>query len=127
MKEPLDLIRLSLDERIYVKCRGERELRGKLHVRLSQEACTCADVCAQLLGTMPVRDHCNLIVWFHPAISGPCYCWCTGSAQRPSRLSSTLKRLDAAGEDTLDGESTIGGAYRCEQDSASARRHTTSI
>lgn len=31
VKEPLDLIRLSLDERIYVKCRGERQLRGKLH------------------------------------------------------------------------------------------------
>lgn len=28
---PLDLIRLSIDERIYVKCKGERELRGKLH------------------------------------------------------------------------------------------------
>lgn len=34
VKEPLDLIRLSLDERIYVKMRNERELRGKLHVRL---------------------------------------------------------------------------------------------
>ena len=33
VSEPLDLIRLSLDERIYVKLRGERELRGKLHVR----------------------------------------------------------------------------------------------
>jgi small nuclear ribonucleoprotein (snRNP)-like protein len=33
VKEPLDLIKLSLDERIYVKLRGERELRGKLHVR----------------------------------------------------------------------------------------------
>jgi hypothetical protein len=32
VKEPLDLIRLSLDERIYVKLRSERELRGKLHV-----------------------------------------------------------------------------------------------
>ena len=30
--EPLDLVRLSIDERIYVKCRGDRELRGKLHV-----------------------------------------------------------------------------------------------
>ena len=29
--EPLDLIRLSIDERIYVKCRGDRELRGRLH------------------------------------------------------------------------------------------------
>lgn len=36
MKEPLDIIRLSLDERIYVKCRGERELRGKLHVSCHQ-------------------------------------------------------------------------------------------
>ncbi len=34
VEEPLDLIRLSLDERIYVKLRGERELRGKLHVDL---------------------------------------------------------------------------------------------
>ena len=33
VKEPLDLIRLSLDERVYVKLRGDRELRGKLHVR----------------------------------------------------------------------------------------------
>merc|ERR1711879_820714 len=31
VEEPLDLIRLSLDDRIYVKLRGERELRGKLH------------------------------------------------------------------------------------------------
>ncbi|KAK9768343.1 U4/U6-U5 snRNP complex subunit lsm3 [Basidiobolus ranarum] len=31
VEEPLDLVRLSLDERIYVKMRGDRELRGKLH------------------------------------------------------------------------------------------------
>ena len=35
VKEPLDLIRLSLDERLYVKLRGGRELRGRLHVRHS--------------------------------------------------------------------------------------------
>lgn len=35
VKEPLDLIRLSLDERIYVKLRSDRELRGKLHVPIS--------------------------------------------------------------------------------------------
>lgn len=35
VKEPLDLIRLSLDERIYVKMRNERELRGRLHVSMS--------------------------------------------------------------------------------------------
>lgn len=32
VERPLDLIRLSLDESIYVKCKGNRELRGKLHV-----------------------------------------------------------------------------------------------
>lgn len=39
VKEPLDLIKLSLDERVYVKCRGERELRGRLHV---SGGCMCA-------------------------------------------------------------------------------------
>ena len=29
----MELIRLALDERIYIKLRGERELWGKLHVR----------------------------------------------------------------------------------------------
>lgn len=31
LEEPLDLIRLSLDERVRVKMRGERELTGRLH------------------------------------------------------------------------------------------------
>ncbi|PVD25089.1 hypothetical protein C0Q70_15587 [Pomacea canaliculata] len=31
VEEPLDLIRLSLDERIYVKMRNDRELKGRLH------------------------------------------------------------------------------------------------
>lgn len=35
MEEPLDLIRLSIDERVYVKCRGDRELKGRLHVGTS--------------------------------------------------------------------------------------------
>lgn len=29
--EPLDLIRLSIDEQIFVKCRGNRELKGTLY------------------------------------------------------------------------------------------------
>ena len=33
VSEPLDLVRLSLDEKVYVKLRGDRELRGRLHVR----------------------------------------------------------------------------------------------
>ncbi len=32
--EPLDLIKLSLDEKVYVKMRNDRELRGRLHVSL---------------------------------------------------------------------------------------------
>jgi len=34
IKEPVDLIRLSVDERIYVKMRHDRELRGRLHVNI---------------------------------------------------------------------------------------------
>jgi hypothetical protein len=30
--EPIDLVRISLDEQIYVKCKGNRELTGRLHV-----------------------------------------------------------------------------------------------
>jgi len=56
VEEPLDLIRLSLDERIHVKCRGGRELRGKLHVRdLVVVLLLCA---ATLLSFFPsLRSH----------------------------------------------------------------------
>ena len=37
VEEPLDLIKLSLDERIYVKMRSDRELRGRLHVSSNSE------------------------------------------------------------------------------------------
>lgn len=33
VSEPLDLVRLSLDEIVFVRLRGERELKGRLHVR----------------------------------------------------------------------------------------------
>ena len=33
--EPLDLVRLCLDEVVFVKLRGDRELLGRLHVRFS--------------------------------------------------------------------------------------------
>ncbi len=33
VQEPLDLVRLSLDEVVFVKLRGDRELKGRLHVR----------------------------------------------------------------------------------------------
>jgi hypothetical protein len=35
VSEPLDLVRLSLDEIVFVKLRGDRELKGRLHVGLS--------------------------------------------------------------------------------------------
>ncbi|KIV93963.1 hypothetical protein PV10_05133 [Exophiala mesophila] len=31
VSEPLDLVRLSLDEIVFVRLRGERELKGRLH------------------------------------------------------------------------------------------------
>ena len=37
--EPLDLVRLSLDEIVFVKLRGDRELKGRLHVCMSNKAC----------------------------------------------------------------------------------------
>lgn len=33
VNEPLDLVRLSLNEVVSVKLRGDRELKGRLHVR----------------------------------------------------------------------------------------------
>lgn len=32
VNEPLDLVRLSLNEVVFVKLRGDRELKGRLHV-----------------------------------------------------------------------------------------------
>ena len=32
VSEPLDLVRLCLDEIVFVKLRGDRELKGRLHV-----------------------------------------------------------------------------------------------
>ena len=35
--EPLDLVRLCIDEIVIVKLRGDRELKGRLHVRQVRE------------------------------------------------------------------------------------------
>lgn len=34
-QQPLDLVKLLLSEQVYVKMRGDRELKGVLHVRRS--------------------------------------------------------------------------------------------
>lgn len=41
VSEPLDLVRLLIDEVVFVKLRGDRELKGRLHVsrRRSQTQC----------------------------------------------------------------------------------------
>lgn len=39
VSEPLDLVRLSLDEIVFVKLRGDRELKGRLHVCLFRDYC----------------------------------------------------------------------------------------
>ena len=33
-QEPLDLVRLCIDEIVIIKLRGDRELKGRLHVQL---------------------------------------------------------------------------------------------
>jgi hypothetical protein len=37
VNEPLDLVRLSLNEVVFVKLRGDRELQGRLHVRTNNK------------------------------------------------------------------------------------------
>ncbi|MCJ1482598.1 U4/U6-U5 snRNP complex subunit lsm3 [Schaereria dolodes] len=54
--EPLDLVRLSLDETVFVKLRGDRELKGRLHMRFPE-------VRVALTGISQAYDsHCNLVL-----------------------------------------------------------------
>lgn len=59
VSEPLDLVRLSLDETVFVKLRGDRELKGRLHVRanLPGRWTTRADT-----GSQAYDSHCNLVL-----------------------------------------------------------------
>jgi len=71
VEEPLDLIKFSLDEKVYVKMRNDRELRGRLHaydqhlnmilgdveeivttVEIDEE--TCEEIFKQTKRTMPM-------------------------------------------------------------------------
>ena len=67
MDEPLDLLRLSLDEKIYVKMRGDRELRGKLHVsstlhNVIQHFTTSLIAAHRLLSLQAYDQHLNMIL-----------------------------------------------------------------
>lgn len=60
VSEPLDLVRLSLDEIVFVKLRGDRELKGRLHVSRAasaDEAIRWTDELAQAYDS-----HCNLVL-----------------------------------------------------------------
>ncbi|KAL6515446.1 Sm-like protein lsm3b [Orobanche hederae] len=56
VKEPLDLIRLSLDERIYVKLRHDRELRGKLHAAYDQHLNMILGDVEEIITTIEIDD-----------------------------------------------------------------------
>ncbi|GFQ05014.1 sm-like protein lsm3a [Phtheirospermum japonicum] len=55
MKQPLDLIYLSLDERIYVKLLHDHELRGKLHAYDQHLNMILGDV-QEIITTMEIDD-----------------------------------------------------------------------
>lgn len=58
--EPLDLVKLLLDEMVFVKLRGDRELKGRLHVRIKP-----ADLSARMLTFSKLQaydSHCNLVM-----------------------------------------------------------------
>lgn len=61
VSEPLDLVRLSLDEIVFVKLRGDRELKGRLHVSntlwLEFVACILIAWISQAYDS-----HCNLVL-----------------------------------------------------------------
>lgn len=60
--EPLDLVRLSLDEVVFVKLRGDRELKGRLHVGLSLSELLNLRRNAELINIQAYDSHCNLVL-----------------------------------------------------------------
>lgn len=59
VSEPLDLVRLSLDEIVFVKLRGDRELKGRLHVSTTSLA-PGTDWSPNLV--QAYDSHCNLVL-----------------------------------------------------------------
>ena len=69
VSEPLDLVRLSLDETVFVKLRGDRELKGRLHVCLPPSLLTSVYHFGQeprlrvrAEGSQAYDSHCNLVL-----------------------------------------------------------------
>lgn len=79
VNEPLDLVRLSLNEIVFVKLRGDRELQGRLHVRR-----TVLYLLAHTDGlTHPDRHTTAIATWF------------SERSKRPSMLLTTTTRTRA--------------------------------
>ena len=60
VNEPLDLVRLSLNEVVFVKLRGDRELKGRLHVR--SMTTTSGNANLKLTVFQAYDSHCNLVL-----------------------------------------------------------------
>jgi U6 snRNA-associated Sm-like protein LSm3 len=62
--EPLDLVRLCIDEVVIVKLRGDRELKGRLHVslRASSSYLEWHVVIYANLRIQAYDSHCNLVL-----------------------------------------------------------------
>ena len=76
VKEPLDLIRLSIDENIYVKCRGRRELQGKLQVRCGWNGGGCGVVVVVLRVAVQWWVARRVLCVCCAANSSRALCWC---------------------------------------------------
>lgn len=59
VSEPLDLVRLSLDEVVFVKLRGDRELKGRLHVCVPGSNFMLEIILNQIKA---YDSHCNLVL-----------------------------------------------------------------
>ena len=117
--EPLDLLRLSLDERIYVKMRGDRELRGKLHVRARDDAgarglrlawrCQC---CLRVLAVVAVAMRCHVKAACS-SLRAAAAAGCVSSMRWRAQL--LLPSRPAAVPDLLLTRFCVHGCMRCEQ------------
>jgi U6 snRNA-associated Sm-like protein LSm3 len=62
ISEPLDLVRLSLDEIVFVKLRGDRELKGRLHVSRRLSTGVSAVYTHSTDAPQAYDSHCNLVL-----------------------------------------------------------------
>ena len=112
ISEPLDLVRLSLDEEVFVKLRGDRELRGRLHVR--NPAASPLPPGTLLMGDG--RHTTRTAIWCWARSRRPSTLWATRTGRRTFGFAllppSLLPTRPNVGADSLgkDGEEELGNA-----------------